>query len=793
MTRLFNLNLDIIYSYSFLQEPLEVRKDDRDTTTVEVTATNKGKPFNLKGWKIVYECRLANGSFVRDDGSKFNNIKVIDEAKGIFRYTFINEAISAVGKVTKAYFSFEKADSSLQNPIDRVTTRDFKYKVISDAISGSSGVAAHYVSELEKIIEEMKKASDAMDLDAILKKIKEIQDQIGKVDFVKRGGDTMTGDLNFDATQSLKRITSYDGAKALFSLSFAKNGMFFAEDRQNQNFNVFVYDPAKQEFVLNANTNLLKKTEIYKDWIRADGRPNRLADETDLNTVIKPGIHDVRNPKNSPVGDWVFLEVIQQTDQFVLQRLTSFISTQRNRMWTRTCINGVWDDWEEKGSLEKVAADPMTHLNSAKILTRIPTKQNISGVDMWLQGVNVNDSKNEVYASYIDGNGTKLRVEIFDFNAKSLGQRTFTTPSNSYTESLPYWYNQYNQLNFIIRLHGDSRYSILNFDNGTTSGPHQLQGRRTIAARDGNRMITLKENEQTGAITGMYVYDWDSVINGKPQLLAEKNFETTSNKPEKTQGAVQNKGYTFLCQGEWKGHPHLTVIDNTGKIQNVFRYSKRSLAEIINKKYPNGIPANQMDTWEYESEGGCTYKGRLVTTQVASDWAYLFVHNSADGTPIEVEPDGTQVASSGSSSGGLPTIVWFNRNSFNYPNGTNNIIKHDIVHRWTQGKPPVTYDGTYYKTTEDGMYDIDVFLSLLCKGADSEHTIAVDFMRDSDNSVVMTQELDSFANGYENRYARLYGKTTWYFEKDTRFKIMYKNNDGSPSEHYETRVTIRKT
>ncbi|PGA51103.1 hypothetical protein COL86_27970 [Bacillus toyonensis] len=788
MTRLFNLNLDVIYSYSFLQEPIEVRKDDRDTTTVEVTATNKGKPFNLKGWKIVYECRLTNGSFVRDDGSKFSNIKVIDEAKGIFRYTFINEAISTIGKVTTAYFAFEKVDNALQNPIDRVTTRDFKYKVISDAISGSSGVAAHYVSELEKIIEEMKKASDEMDLDAILKKIKEIQDQIGKVDFVKRGGDTMTGDLNFDATQSLKRITSYDGVKALFSLAFAKNGMFFAEDRQNQNLNIFVYDPAKQEFVLNANTNLLKKTEIYKDWIRADGRPNRLADETDLNTVTKAGIYDVRNPKNSPIGYWAFLEVIQQTDQYVLQRLTSFISTQRNKMWTRTSINGVWDDWEEKGGLEKVAADPMTHLNSAKILTRLPTKQSVSGRELWLQCTNVNDDKQEIYTNYQDDGGVS-RIEIFGFDGKSKGAKQFSINPNSYTESLPYFY-QGSDLMFIVRTTSDSRYNIFNWTKGTLSAAYQLQGRRTIAVRDGNRMITVKENQQTGAITGMYIYDWDSVTKGAPKLIGEKDFETTSNTPEKTQGVVQNKGYTFLCQGEWKGHPHMTVISNTGRIQNVFRYSKRSLAEIINKQYPNAIAASQMDTWEYESEGGCTYKGRLVTTQVAPDWAYLFIHNSADGTPIEIEPDSTQAASSGSS--GLPTAFWFNRSSFNYGTG-NNVVKHDKDPRWTQGKVPVTYDGTYYKTTEDGMYDIDVFFSALCKGAAAEHTIAVDFMRDSDNSVSSTFELASFANGYENRYARLYGQLTWFIEKDTRFKIMYKNNDNASSEHYETRVTIRKT
>ncbi|AXK19119.1 BppU family phage baseplate upper protein [Bacillus sp. COPE52] len=789
MIRLFDINLDLINIKH--HEKIEIRKDDTDTNTLNVTVTNRNKPFNLAGWRIVFESLLADGTYIRDKGD-FNNIKVLDAAKGKFSYTFIKEALSAHGNVVKSYFAFEKDDPSLQSKVDRVTTKDFRYKVISDALTCASGVKEHYLTELEKLIKEIEEAAEEIDVEEIMKRIKEIEEAIGKVDFVKRNGDTMTGDLNFDSTKTLKRITSYDGAKALFSLSFANSGMFFAEDRQNQNFNVFVYDPAKKEFNVNANSNLLKKTEIYKDWVGTDGRPKTTANGTDLDTLLNGGIYQVFDAKNAPVTGWLFVEVKVHTSDYVTQTVTTF-TTKEPMKWERNKTGGNWNPWAEGGggNLKKIAPDPMTHLNNAKVLTRVPTKQNISGVDMWLQGVNVNDNKEEVYVAYVDGNGTKLRVEIFDFKSNSKGQRTFTTPQNSYTESLPYWYNSSNQLHFLIRLTSDSKYHVLNFDAGTTAGPFQLQGRRTIAVQDGDRMITVKENPQGTDITGMYIYDWLSVKNGQPKLLGEKNFETTSNKPEKTQGVAQLGGYTFLCQGEWKGHPHLTAINNTGKIQNVFRYSKRSLAEIINAKYPGAIPSNQMDTWEYESEGGCTYQGRLVTTQVAPDWGYLFVHNWADGTPIVCEPDSTQAKLSGEGGGGgVPTSMWYYRSDFNYNPG-NNVVKHDREPKWTQGKVPVTYDGTYYKTTADGMYDMDVFLSTLCKGAAAEHTIAIDFIRDSDNSVVLTTELDSFANGYENRYARLYGKMTWWFEKDTRFRIMYKNNDNAASTHYETRVTIK--
>lgn len=445
---------------------------------------------------------------------------------------------------------------------------------------------------------------------------------------------------------------------------------------------------------------------------------------------------------------------------------------------------------EVKGVSESISnmSDPLSYLNSVKILCRVPTKQVIGGKTLWLQAVNINEDAGEIYTNYQDE--TLARIEIFDFKGQSKGSKQFTIAVNAYMETLPYFYIG-NDLNFIVRTTANSNYNIYNWTKGTMGGQYNLAGRRTIAVRDGNRILTVDENAATGAIMGLNIYEWDSVRIGNPKLLGNKSLETTISIPEKTQGVVQNKGYTFLTQGAWKGQPYLTVLNNAGKIVNVFRYSKRSLAEIINKQYPNAIAASQMDTWEYESEGGCTYKGKLVTTQVTPDWAYLFIHNSADGMPIEVEPDSTQVASGGSSNG-LPTAFWFNRNLFNYSTG-NNVVKHDKDPRWTQGKIPVTYDGTYYKTTEDGMYDIDVFLSTLCKGAVAEHTIAVDFMRDSDNSVSSTFELASFANGYENRYVRLYGKLTWFLEKDTRFKVMYKNNDNTSSEHYETRITVRKT
>ncbi|MBE5106485.1 BppU family phage baseplate upper protein [Bacillus thuringiensis] len=785
MTRLFNLNLDLIYSYSFLQEPIEIRKDDRDTTTVEVTVTNKGKPFNLKGWKIVYECRLSNGSYVRDDGSKFRNIKVIDEAKGVFRYTFINEAISTVGKVTVAYFALEKADSTLQNPIDRVTTRDFKYKVISDAISGSSA-AAHYVSELEKIIEEMKKASEEIDLDAILKKIKEIQDQIGKVDFVKRGGDTMTGNLTVPrlyAGNAERQANVGVGTDDVYlSNTVSKKYLQLKDDGtlSYSNIPVALSNVAQMKKITNDNgTQTISVSDPTKNILE-----EIVAKGAGMNTIYCVSGAQGNTPNNK---SWRGISYLNSpTFGFVIA------FDYQSKVFSNYYDNGNWKGWVEHTGASKVdfdsMTDPATYLNSVKVLTRIPTKQVINSKNMWLQGVNVNAGKSEVYAAYVDDNGTTLRVEIFDFNAKSKGQRTFATSQNSYTESLPYWYNASNQLHFLVRLTNDSKYHVLNFDAGTTTGPFQLQGRRTIAVQDGNRMITVKESSN-GAITGMYIYDWLSVKNGQPKLLGEKNFETTSSKPEKTQGVAQLGGYTFLCQGEYLGHPHLTVIDNTGKIQNVFRYAKWSLANIINAKYPNAIPADKKDTWDYESEGGCVYNGKLVTTQVTSDWAYLFVHNSADGTPIACEPDSTQSASTGNST---EVSAFFVRTLGAQVNVGDWVLDVGTTPKFQQGGDIVEIKGGIWYFKKSGMYNVSAFTSI--KGADqaAEHILKVQLIERTTTNVADTIELDGKANGYTNKWTRLSGQMDWYFNEGDKIKVVYHNGDAGGVESYENRITFKK-
>ncbi|MGU9546134.1 BppU family phage baseplate upper protein, partial [Bacillus cereus] len=161
--------------------------------------------------------------------------QIVDAKNGVFSYSFTSQAVSTSDDWT-AYFVMEKNT-------ERMSTPDIRIALRRDVKEGNIKIE-NYISDFE-----------------ILKKtIDELQRKLNAMDVVKKSGDTMSGDLKLDTDIALKRLTSTDGNKDLISLAFAKNGTFFLEDRINSNFNVFVYSPDKKEFIVGANTNLVKKT-----------------------------------------------------------------------------------------------------------------------------------------------------------------------------------------------------------------------------------------------------------------------------------------------------------------------------------------------------------------------------------------------------------------------------------------------------------------------------------------------------------------------------------------------------
>ncbi|PEZ51583.1 BppU family phage baseplate upper protein [Bacillus cereus] len=205
------------------------RQNDKNGLKLTVYVREKGEKVDLTGYVVKYEATNHTGVFIRDDA------QIVEAKNGVFSYSFTSQAVSTSDDWT-AYFVMEKNT-------ERMSTPDIRIALRRDVKEGNIKIE-NYISDFE----------------VLKKQIDELQRKLNTMDVVKKSGDTMSGDLKLDTDIALKRLTSTDGNKDLISLAFAKNGTFFLEDRINSNFNVFVYSPDKKEFIISANTNLVKKT-----------------------------------------------------------------------------------------------------------------------------------------------------------------------------------------------------------------------------------------------------------------------------------------------------------------------------------------------------------------------------------------------------------------------------------------------------------------------------------------------------------------------------------------------------
>lgn len=220
--------------------------------TVNVFVVDSGVPCNLTGQDIYYEGLKPNNAYVRDK----TGVKMINATQGNFEYTFRPETFGVAGVGRRSYFSIEQGGTV------RASTQDFGLVTLADAMTGNT-MSGPYISELEQLIQEAQWLVNDINSrwTAINTKLTQLENKLNTMDVVKRSGDTMTGDLNFDVSSVLKRVSAYEGTKKISALAMTKTGSVFLEDGLRSNFNPWVYDSATQTFTVNANTNLVKKNK----------------------------------------------------------------------------------------------------------------------------------------------------------------------------------------------------------------------------------------------------------------------------------------------------------------------------------------------------------------------------------------------------------------------------------------------------------------------------------------------------------------------------------------------------
>ncbi|PEA53440.1 hypothetical protein CON64_18535 [Bacillus pseudomycoides] len=383
----YTFTLDL--AHSIPTPAIVVRIGDYDTNTFNVTITNEGEPFDLTGWTPQFEARLSNGSYIKDDGKQFKNMVVVDPKKGMISYTLVSAAASVVGTVDTAYFSFTKPDASLANPIDIVSTRNFKYKIIADAATGASGVAEHYISQIEILEWQVKQSVSSMQskIDKTLtdatnkvnssltsldkkindfitksdgqmsdfqKKLNDLDAQLKNMNVVKKSGDTVLGALTF--TTDMPNIFKKANRKSWAIHHPDTDELIFAPSKNINNVdwdwnNGIKFEPDGNIHLHGSRvvTEAFLASWKQKHQVTADSGVNINVSKTDLNNLKNNGFYMGESLQNVPIttsNNWWFIEVQKHADTWVLQRATIF-NVAFPETYERTCYDGTWKPWKK--------------------------------------------------------------------------------------------------------------------------------------------------------------------------------------------------------------------------------------------------------------------------------------------------------------------------------------------------------------------------------------------------------------------------------------------------------------
>lgn len=312
-------------------------------------------------------------------------------------------------------------------------------------------------------------------------------------------------------------------------------------------------------------------------------------------------------------------------------------------------IGGIVGNFENSIDALEGAADPLAYLNSITVLCSWRTRD--EGTTTFPQGMNINAEAGEIYV--VNQDKTVMRIDVRNLDGTLKSSRTVSVVDGAFTEALPYWYNSSGDLMFFIRTSAGSNtqtsghytYNVYNYTQDTMGPIIPING-GIKADVDGPYLITSDIWTQT--IGKIWIYDWESVKDGTPRLVNTIHVANPGPTVEKNQGMVLNGGYIFLLQGAQNTSPTITVYNVAGDLVNIFGVSARDFGIALNKAVPGAI-AN-VNSFQYENEGGCKYKGKLATLEVvnsgtgmATSRSYVVIHNQPHGAhmPVTLRPSYT--------------------------------------------------------------------------------------------------------------------------------------------------------
>lgn len=260
--------------------------------------------------------------------------------------------------------------------------------------------------------------------------------------------------------------------------------------------------------------------------------------------------------------------------------------------------------------------DPTTFIDNARVMCTFPMYDDDED-RAYSQGISVNEGANELYVNFGGGSYGWQRFEVRDLTTgERISAKTFPAGQASYTEGFP-WFYEGGDLCFIVRLQPSaalpSTYQILNYTQATLGASIEING-KVRGDVSGDYYVTTDAYSSTGS--KFWIYSWESVKSGAPELLATVPFSNPGVTPAKLQGIAAVESTFYLIGGNAKQDPTVWAYDWTGQLLFIRKWSRPEFYAAVNADHPGAI---QKINFEWESEGGTASNGRLITSHVIGD------------------------------------------------------------------------------------------------------------------------------------------------------------------------------
>lgn len=318
-------------------------------------------------------------------------------------------------------------------------------------------------------------------------------------------------------------------------------------------------------------------------------------------------------------------------------------------------VNSLAEDIEGLGELEdlsflkddikkinndlRIIHNPLERIDYQKVIGNV----NVRGKDSisFTQGMTIINERNELYVIRKDNDLSSSVITRYKLsNFEEIDYRVVKLNSKAaYNEGLPYYINTNDEICFIIRTSYDQQACIFNYNKSEKSQDFELPG-SSKHGMDSNQKYYFSHFGDASELFGLYLYDFNTVINQKPELIKMIRFNHSVISDEKVQSIAIVDNHIVLTQG--KTQPKITVCTMNGDVINTIALDKYSIRDMALEKYPNA--KLNYTSIRYEAEGSDVYidedgKEYLTVMHVfpQSDKVFITKVGTLDGYKLKIK------------------------------------------------------------------------------------------------------------------------------------------------------------